>query len=134
MSLQVGDYHIFPDGRVLVGGTHTLLDTARGFVGNYDLIWFSNTGYLDTTRIHRRGNGEMNRFHPLPNGQFIGSCTCTEMEGVPVGRVFRFNADGSTDPTFQSGVFIGTAIGYLPLQMVVAMLGDFQRIQAPDDT
>ncbi|MEO8588175.1 MAG: delta-60 repeat domain-containing protein [Flavobacteriales bacterium] len=54
-SLQGGDCHVYPDGRVLVSGKHTLSDTARGFVGNYNLIWFTNTGYLDTTRVHRRG-------------------------------------------------------------------------------
>lgn len=135
LPIQPGDYHVFPDGRILLSGTHELDDEARGFVGNYDLIWFSNTGYLDTTRTHRRGNGQVGRFQPLPNDQFIGSCTCTEMEGVPVGRIFRFNADGSTDPTFQSGVFIGAAYGYLPLADGRCYVGgNFQRTAAPEDT
>jgi hypothetical protein len=56
-SLQGGDYHVFTDGRVLMSGYHTLDDTARGFVGGYNLIWFTNTGYLDTTRIHRWTDG-----------------------------------------------------------------------------
>ncbi|MBK8499293.1 MAG: hypothetical protein IPL52_10850 [Flavobacteriales bacterium] len=57
LSLQPADYHVFPDGRVLISGTHTLNDPVRGFVGSYELIWFSNEGYLDTTRTHRNANG-----------------------------------------------------------------------------
>jgi hypothetical protein len=41
-SLQGGDYHVFPDGRVLMSGSHQLSDTIRGFVG-YEPIWFTNT-------------------------------------------------------------------------------------------
>ena len=53
-AVQGGDYHVFPDGRVLVTGSHLLSDSIRGFEGSYELIWFSNEGYLDTTRIHRK--------------------------------------------------------------------------------
>ena len=57
-----GDYHVFEDGRVLITGNHHLSDSIRGFVGWYKLIWFSNEGYLDTTRIHRQANGPMWNF------------------------------------------------------------------------
>ena len=50
---------MYPDGRVLVCGLHELSDSIRGYVGFYDLIWFSNQGYLDTTAHHRQGNGIM---------------------------------------------------------------------------
>ena len=73
-----GDYHVFPDGRVLVSGSHTLSDTQRGFVGSYELIWFTNTGYLDTTRIHRNANGPIYAFKELPDGKFICTCNCTQ--------------------------------------------------------
>ena len=48
-----GDYHVFSDGRALISGSHMLSDSIRGFEGNYELIWFTSTGYLDTTRTHR---------------------------------------------------------------------------------
>jgi uncharacterized delta-60 repeat protein len=134
-SLQGGDYHVYPDGRVLMSGAHMLRDSIRGFVGIYNLIWFTNTGYLDTTKVHRTGNNVVYRFKELPDGKFICSGTCTEFEGEEVDWIFRVHADGSTDTTFRTGVFWGGARGYLPLadgRCYVA--GNFRRNQAPDDT
>ena len=134
-SLQPGDYHVYPDGRVLISGAHILDDTARGFVGEYDLIWFSNTGYLDTTRVHRRGNGTVFNFKELPSGGFICSGSGTQFEGVNVGRIFRTDADGVPDPLFQSDVFAGYAYTYLPLaDGRVYAGGRFRRSAAPMDT
>lgn len=73
------------------------------------MIWFSNTGYLDTTTIHRRGNGALLRFKELPNGQFIGAGNITEWEGEQVDWLFRMNSDGSPDTTFRTGVSVGSA-------------------------
>ena len=56
-ALQGGDYHVYPDGRILLSGAHSLYDTARGFVGIYNLIWFTNTGYLDTTKTTATATG-----------------------------------------------------------------------------
>ncbi|MBX2978521.1 MAG: T9SS type A sorting domain-containing protein [Flavobacteriales bacterium] len=106
-SLTGGDYHVFPDGRVLLSGSHTLSDTARGYVGQYNLIWFSNEGYLDTTRLHRQANGTIWQFKELPDGKFICTCSCSQYEGQPVSRLFRIHADGSLDTTFQSSVSSG---------------------------
>lgn len=133
--LQGGDYHVYPDGRVLVSGTHTLSDAARGFVGNYNLIWFSNTGYLDTTRVHRRGNGSLSKLKELPDGGFIVSGTCSQFDGVAVDRVFRTDADGVPDTTFRSGVFWGSANDYLPLpDGRVYLCGRYRSTHAPDDS
>jgi uncharacterized delta-60 repeat protein len=131
-----GDFHVFPDGRVLLSGSsHTLSDTVRGFVGNYDLIWFSNEGYLDTTRTHRNGNGAVYRFAELANGKFICNGTGSTFEGVPVDRIFRVHADGAPDTTFNTGVFIGSAYAYLPLpDGRVYVGGNFRRSAAPNDT
>src|SRR5690606_38357752 len=89
-----GDYHVYPDGSILISGRHILSDTARGFVGHYNLMWFSNEGYLDTTRIHRRSNYPTGPCHlhyisVLPNGQFVCAGTCTEFEGEEVDWIFR---------------------------------------------
>jgi hypothetical protein len=57
--LQGGDYHVFPDGRVVMTGQYMLSDTVRGYEGTYNLVWITNTGYLDTTRTHRQANGPL---------------------------------------------------------------------------
>jgi len=114
-AVQGGDFHVFPDGRVLVTGQHTLSDNVRGFVGPYDLIWFTNTGYLDTTRTHRQSNGVMWAFSELPDGKFICSCSCTQYEGQAVDRVFRIHSDGALDTTFHSGIGTGNVFAYHPL-------------------
>ena len=99
-SLQGGDYHVYPDGRLLMSGVHQLSDTARGFEGLYSLIWLSNTRYLDTTKTHRYCDGSIDYFKELPDGKFICSGGLTTYEGQPVNRVFRVQADGALDPTF----------------------------------
>jgi hypothetical protein len=135
-SVQGGDYHVYPDGRVLISGNHQLRDSIRGFVGRHQLIWLTNEGCLDTTRTHRSGgNCAVYRFAELPNGQFICSGLCDQFDGHEIDRIFRVHADGSVDTTFRTGVFIGEAYGYLPLddgRMYVA--GNFRRSQAPNDT
>ncbi|MCB9184291.1 MAG: T9SS type A sorting domain-containing protein [Flavobacteriales bacterium] len=134
-SGQGGDYHVFPDGRVLMSGNHTLSDTARGFVGMHQLIWFSNEGYLDTTRVHRKGNGAVYQFNELPGGGFICSGLATHFDGHAVDRIFRVHADGSVDTTFHTGVNWGSAFEFLPMaDGRVYACGVFRRAQAPDDT
>jgi len=134
LSGQGGDYHVFPDGRVVMSGTHTLRDTVRGFVGSYQFIWFTNTGQLDTDRIHRKGNGALDRFVQLPDGKFIISGYASSYEGQPVDRVFRVHADGSLDTTFNSGVEWGSAFDFLALPDGRIYASGFFRITGVADT
>ena len=130
---QGGDYHVYEDGRVLVTGSHMLSDSIRGFVGSYQLIWFSNQGYLDTTRIHRQANGLLWRFTALPDGKFLCSCNCSVYDGQPVGRIFRIHEDGSLDTTFQTDVNSGSVAAYYPLaDGRVLVGGNFRRAAEPD--
>ncbi|MBK7384237.1 MAG: T9SS type A sorting domain-containing protein [Flavobacteriales bacterium] len=134
-SLQGGDYHVYPDGRVLMSGTHTLSDVARGFVGNYNLVWFSNTGYLDTTRVHKRGNGPIYRFGQYADGGFLCSGNASMYEGQPVDKIFRVDSLGVLDTNFQSDVYLGRAVAFLPLpdgRMYAA--GTFWRTDAPPES
>ena len=133
-SLQGGDYHVFPDGRVLMSGLHLLDDTMRGFVGGYCLCWFSNEGYLDTTRIHRTCSGALLRFRELPDGKFIGSGTTASYDGQAASNIFRFNADGSLDPSFQASVSSGRAFGFLPLQDGRVYAGGSFKVTGITDT
>jgi uncharacterized delta-60 repeat protein len=106
---QGGDYHVYPDGRVLMSGLHDLFDTIRGYVGLYSLIWFQNTGYVDTTAHHRNCNGVIYRFEPQPDGKFVCSGWQTTYEGQAVHQIFRVQPDGALDTTFQTDFTWGEA-------------------------
>ncbi len=97
---QGGDYHVYPDGRVLVTGSHDMEDTARGFVGPHQLVWFQSNGYLDTTQVHRKANGILWTLREQPDDKFLVSCTCTYYDDQPVSPIFRIHPDGSLDTSF----------------------------------
>ena len=103
-SVQGGDYHVFPDGRVLMSGAHILSDTQRGFEGLYNLIWFSNQGYLDTTRIHRYCDEVIFEIEEQPSGKFLCSGTMNSFEDQSVKRVFRVHSDGALDNSFDADI------------------------------
>jgi uncharacterized delta-60 repeat protein len=134
-TLQGGDYHVYPDGRILLSGAHSLYDTARGFVGIYNLIWFTNTGYLDTTKTHRYCNGVIYEIEEQADGKFLCSGSCTTYEGQPVSRIFRVHPDGALDTSFNSEVVWGRASAMLSLDDGRSLLaGRFMRSDVPNDT
>jgi uncharacterized delta-60 repeat protein len=108
-SGQGGDYHVYPDGRVLMTGVHVLSDSIRGFEGFYSLVWFSNTGYLDTTAIHRKCDGDISTIAQQPDGKFICSGFYSTFEGSPAGRILRTLPDGALDTTFSTDLVWGAA-------------------------
>ncbi|MBX2979753.1 MAG: hypothetical protein KF905_10695 [Flavobacteriales bacterium] len=115
LSLQGGDYHVFPDGSLLVSGAHSVNLPDSGWSGLHNLIWFTNTGRLDSTRAPRKGNGVIYRIQELPDGKFMCTGPMTEFEGQPTSYIFRVHADGTLDTSFYTGVFWGQAFAYLPL-------------------
>ncbi len=130
---QGGDYHVYPDGRVLMTGVHVLSDSIRGFEGFYSLVWFSNTGYLDTTAIHRKCDGSIDFIHPLPDGKFLLSGIFTTYEGQPAGRIFRVHPDGGLDTSFSTTIFWGQAYGcHLLDDGRILAAGRFQISGDPD--
>jgi uncharacterized delta-60 repeat protein len=134
-ALQGGDYHVYPDGSILMSGAHSLYDTARGFVGIYNLIWFTNTGHLDTTKTHRYCNGVIYEIEQQPDGKFLCSGSCTTYEGQPVRRIFRVHADGALDTSFDSQVTWGKAGEFLVLEDErIMVVGRFGRPDLPNDT
>jgi uncharacterized delta-60 repeat protein len=102
---QGGDYHVFPDGRVLITGWHMLYDTLRGFTGWHCLVWLTNEGYLDTTRIHRTCAPLyiLSTIHQQPDGKFLIHGTGPIYDGQPVEHTFRIHPNGDLDTTFQPG-------------------------------
>lgn len=134
MSLQGGDYHVYPDGRVLMSGVHQLNYPAGGYVGFYNLIWFTNTGYLDTTENHRSGDGVIYRFKELPDGKFICTGPMTQFDGHTTSNIFRVQADGALDTTFYTGVNWGQAYAYYPMQDGKCIVGGLFKIAGNPDT
>ncbi len=133
LPLQGGDYHVYPDGRILMSGVHQLNYPAGGYVGFYNLIWFTNTGYLDTTKVHRSGDGVIYRFKELPDGKFICSGPMSQFDGHATSNIFRVHADGALDTSFYTGTNWGKAGAYLPLpdgRCYVA--GTHHRADTPD--
>ena len=130
-----GDYHVYPDGSLVIGGTNHLDDPARGFVGLYNFIWFTNTGRVDTTKTHRTGNGHMTFFKELPDGKFIAYYGGNFYDGRPTSYIMRMHADGGLDTTFNTGVDWGFAFSFLPLaDGRVYVGGVFTKADMPNDT
>ena len=133
-SLQGGDYHVFPDGRVVMSGMHMLNDPVRGFVGDYNFIWFSNQGYLDTTRTHRSGNGALYDFIELPDGKFIADYNGTVYDGRPTSGIQRMHPDGSLDTTFWAGAGYANIGEFLPTTNGRVYVGGSMVISGEPDT
>lgn len=134
-SLQGGDYHVYPDGRILMSGAHILRDSIRGFEGLYSLIWFSNEGYLDTTRTHRYCDGVIYDIAEQPDGKFLCTGTMNTYEDQPVSRVFRVHPDGALDTSFNTPVEPwGGAFDYHTLSDGRILAAGFFKQQGASDT
>ena len=132
-SLQGGDYHVFPDGRVLMSGAHILSDTQRGFEGLYNLIWFSSQGYLDTTRIHRYCDEVIFAIEAQSDGKFLCSGTMHSYEDQPVQCIFRVQPDGALDTEFNADLQWGEAVAFATLDDGKILAGgSFKQIGSED--
>ncbi len=135
---QAGDFHVFPDGRLLLAGNYVLSDSVRGFVGHgYGLVWLNNMGTLDTTRIHRYiGQGStITRLRELSDGKILCGGRLLQFEGEQVPSiVYRVLPDGSMDSTFHGPT---TTYGYVKYFMEqpdgkILMTGRFSFEGSPD--
>ncbi|MBV6406167.1 MAG: hypothetical protein GFGODING_02952 [Flavobacteriales bacterium] len=130
---QGGDYHVYPDGRLLFSGLHILNDTIRGYVGTHELVWLSNQGYLDTTAHHRTANGPIYEIEQQPDGKFLCSGFITEYEGQPCEHIFRIHPDGERDTTFQTDLTWGEANAFTTLpDGRILVSGYLKRTGLPD--
>ncbi len=115
-SVQGGDYHVYPDGSIVITGSHTMNVPDSGWVGSHHMIWFNNDGTLDFTRRPRKGNGAISLIVPQPDGKFLLSGASTTWEGVPKPNLFRVHADGTLDTTFTSAMGWGTTASMTVLE------------------
>ncbi|WKZ65638.1 MAG: delta-60 repeat domain-containing protein [Flavobacteriales bacterium] len=140
-SAQGGDYHVYPDGRVLLGGYHTINAPHLGYQGGYNLVWFFNNGRLDTTRTHRTGNGAVFGIKEYLagtagglGGKFLVHQWGTMYEGQPVSKVIRVHADGSLDNSFNAPIPWGYVWAMETLPDGRAYLGGMFRLENQTDT
>ena len=131
---QFGDYHVFPDGRVLLAGWYFFPAVIGEDSDLYSLLWLDNTGHVDTTRTQRLANGGIWTIKELPEGKFICSSGATIYDGHPVPFIFRIEADGSLDTTFHapSMNLIQANSFYLTPDGKVVVGGFFNIVNAPD--
>ena len=129
------DYHVFPDGRVLLAGSHSVLDSAHGFYGTYRLVWFTNTGRLDTARVHRRANGAIWYIDEMPDSKFMCSGTFNTYEDISVPHIIRIHADGVLDSTFNADITNwGIAYKFIPLADGSILAGGYFKQTNTTDT
>jgi hypothetical protein len=113
---QAGDYHVFPDGRVVLCGTYGIGLNCE-ILGSYGLVWVTNTGLVDTTRTPRTSTYSIYKIKALPDGKFICYTPSAGLyEGTQTERIFRIEADGALDTTFHAPHFqYGWVNSFLPL-------------------
>ena len=140
-AVNGGDYHVYSDGRVLLTGLHQLDAPQHGFDGVYNLVWLTNAGRLDTTRVHRSGNGINWAIKEIPagtagglGGKFLLHTWGTEYDGHQVDKVLRIHADGSVDTTFNSNIDWGVVWALEPLPDGRAYIGGMFRMEGSTDT
>lgn len=114
-SGQGGDFHVYPDGSLVIAGWHTLNMPEQGWVGDYELIWFTNEGLVDVTRTPRTGNGVIYEVEEQPDGKFLLSGPGNSWEGQPVPNIFRVHTDGTLDTSFSSALGWGEATKFTVL-------------------
>ena len=133
---QGGMYKVLQDSSILFSGLMLLSDTIRGFVGAYGLVWYTNEGYLDTTKVHRRANSPMYFFAQLPTGKFICSGLMSTYEGQSVSRIIRIFPDGALDTSFTPPPFhnFGIARTYAPLNDGRVVIGGYFQFDGEQDT
>lgn len=132
-----GDYFVYPDGRILMSGSHHLHDSIRGYVGDYNLIWFSNEGYLDTTQHHRACDGHIEYIHPLPDGKFLLGGFWSQYDGIATPNsthVIRVFPDGALDTTFHCPVSSWAVGQHLLLPNGKHLIAGIFRITGDPDT
>lgn len=133
-----GDFHVYPDGKVLMTGSHDLwsvVDTT--FIGpQYCLVRWDTTGLPDPTFTHRQcSSGIAQKILALPDGKFLLSGGMDIYDGQPVGHILRVHPDGELDTTFNTLIDYGVATDYYfyPDGRILCS-GYFHTPELPEDT
>lgn len=133
-----GDFHVYPDGKVLMTGSHDLWNvTDTSFMGSqFCLVRWDTTGLPDPTFQHRQcANGIIQKILQLPDGKFLCSGGQGIYDGHPVGHILRLHPDGELDTAFHTLIDYGIALDYYfyPDGRILCS-GYFHTPEMPDDT
>jgi uncharacterized delta-60 repeat protein len=135
---QGGEYHLFPDGTVLLTGYRHLHDTADWSVIQYNncLAKLGLNGEPDPTFTHRSCfQGYARRIRPTPDGKFMLSGSQSIYDGHAVGNILRIHPDGSLDTTFQNSINWGLANDFYFYPDGRMLIGGFFTMpEYPNDT
>jgi uncharacterized delta-60 repeat protein len=96
-SSYITDLHLQPDGHIIVGGYFTEI----GGVVRTNLARLTAGGNVDLSFNPRTPDGSpIGGIVLLPDGKFFGTALAADT-GVPNKEVYRFNAEGSLDASWQ---------------------------------
>jgi len=98
VALQLEDFHVYPDGSLVVVGDFAL--SHPQYTGYYNMVWITPSGSIDLSRQPRAGNANIEHINQQPDGRFILSGNCSHWEGIPIARTFRVHPDGTLDTSF----------------------------------
>jgi uncharacterized delta-60 repeat protein len=115
------------DGRILLGGNFTTFNT----VAHNRIVRLNADGTLDTS--FDPGNGADARVRAIAvqnDGRILIGGSFTSVGGTPLNRIARLNADGSVDPSFDSGSGLDNAIRSIAVQAdgKAVIGGDFTTV------
>ncbi len=95
------DVSLQTDGKILIAGLFANYNaTSRN-----DIARLNADGSLDTSfNVGTGSDGFIFTARVLLNGQILTGGTFSGFNGTPISRLVRLNADGSVDPSFNSGI------------------------------
>lgn len=137
-STHGGDFHVYPDGKVLMTGSHDLWSLAdTSFQGpQYCLVRWDSTGLPDPTFQHRQcQSGIVMKIWQQPDGKFLLAGVQSMYDGQPVGHILQVLEDGSIDTTFHTTIDYGSAGDYYRYpDGRLLFAGYFHTPELPNDT
>ncbi len=132
-SAEISSLALQPDGKLLVSGRFiTLQGVARPGVAR-----LNTDGSVDASFDPGTGPANFNTVNALvlqADGKVIVGGGFTSFNGTPRNRVARLNADGSVDPSFDSGAGAGSSSGEFNGVLALALQADGALLAGGDFT
>jgi uncharacterized delta-60 repeat protein len=95
------DVTLQTNGKIVIAGQFSTYNS----IDRNDIARLNGDGSLDTSfNIGTGSNGFIFTAAVLPNGKILAGGTFSDFNTAPSNRLVRLNADGSVDPSFNSGI------------------------------
>ena len=112
-SDYVNSVSLLADGRIYVGGSFTNLAGS----GRNRVARLNSNGTVDSSFISGIGpNAEVRTISQQPDGKLLIGGDFTNVQGVSANRIARLNADGTVDPTFNTGLGFSATVLDIQIQ------------------